>query len=219
MRVKKPIEQFAGASGIAKLAHAALGFRAHSGWAAMVVIAGNIRSPIVVRRSTVELANPRIPRPVQPYHGAQKMELKEAKAYIAGFTQEAENLATQEIQVAMKKLRKESYQVVACGIVTGSGRPAPTVEAALASHPLLHTAKGELFRGAVIRAAKRCRLPVYAIREKTALSIGADKLGFNLVTLQSNLTELGRSFGPPWGQDQKFASLVAWLALTDQAKS
>jgi hypothetical protein len=201
------------------MARAAFGFRAHSGWAAMVVIAGNIRSPIVVRGSRVELANPGIPRPVQPYHAAQEMKLNEAEAYIAGFAQVAENLATQAVRVVLGELREEGYLAVGCGIASSSGRPIPTVEAALASHPLLHTAEGELFRGAITRAAKRWRLPVYAVREKTALSIGVEKLGFNLVTLQSHLRDLGRSIGPPWGQDQKIASLVAWLALTDQAKT
>lgn len=174
---------------------------------------------MVVRRSKVELANPEIPRPVQPYHAAQEMKLDEAEAYIAGFAQAAENLATQAIRIVIQELRKEGYLAAGCGIVSGSGRLIPTVAAALASHPMLHTAEGELFRGAITRAAQRCRLPVYAIREKTALSVGADKLGFNLVTLQSRLTEMGRPIGPPWGQDQKIASLVAWLALTDQAKT
>lgn len=200
------------------MARVAIGFRAHSGWAAMVVLAGNIRSPMVVRRSRLELANPGNPCPVQPYHAAQKMELKEAEAYIAGFTQAAENLATQAIRIVIQKLRKEGYQAAGCGIVSGSGRPIPTVEAALASHPWLHKAEGELFRSAVIRAAKRCRLPIYGVREKLALSMGADKLGFNLVTLQSHLADLGRSIGPPWGQDQKLATLVAWLALLETSK-
>lgn len=181
----------------------------------MVAVAGNDRLPIVVGRSRIELAGPGIPRPVQPYHGAQNMDLKEAEAYITGFADEARNLATRVIRVAIKELRKEGYLAVGCGIVTGSSRPTPTVEAALASHPLLHMAEGELFRGAIIRAAKLCRLPVYGIREKMALSMGADKLGFNLVTLQSHLADLGRSIGPPWGQDQKLATLVAWLALAD----
>jgi hypothetical protein len=31
--------------------------------------------------------------------------------------------------------------------------------------------------------------------------------------MQSRIAALGRGIGPPWTQDQKFAALVAWLAL------
>jgi hypothetical protein len=172
----------------------------------------------VVSRRRIDLADPKIPRPVQPYHAAQQMKLKDAEAYIGRFTEEADEFATQAIQTAIQELRKESYHVVACGIVIGSGRTTPTVEAALASHPLLHTAEGELFRNAIIHAAERCGLLVSRVREKEALAVGAEKLGFHLERLQSHLTDLGRSMGPPWGQDQKLASLMAWDALADAAK-
>lgn len=204
--------------GNTKLAAAALGFRAHSGWAAMVAVAGPIESPEVVSRCRIELADPKIPRPVQPYHAAQEMELKEAEAYIGKFTEEAKDFATQAVRAAVQELQKEGYQVAGCGIVTGSGRPTPTVEAALASHPLLHTAEGELFRNAIIHAAEKCRLPVCRVREKEALASSAEKLSLPVERLQFLIAELGRSIGPPWGQDQKLAALVAWLALAVPAK-
>jgi len=31
--------------------------------------------------------------------------------------------------------------------------------------------------------------------------------------LQSRIAVLGRGIGPPWTQDQKYATLVGWLAL------
>jgi hypothetical protein len=33
--------------------------------------------------------------------------------------------------------------------------------------------------------------------------------------VQKRLLELGRPLGPPWTQDQKYAALVAWMALAD----
>jgi hypothetical protein len=32
-------------------------------------------------------------------------------------------------------------------------------------------------------------------------------------------TELGRGFGAPWSQDEKFATLAAWLALAKPMKN
>src|SRR5437762_12413779 len=164
MMMKRPGHAPGTPKGRARLSPAALGFRAHSGWAAVVAIAGPIKSPEVVGRRRIGLADPKIPRPVQPYHAAQEMELKDAEAYIGKFTVEARNFATQAIHAAIRELRSEGFQAIGCGIVSGSGRPAPTVEAALASHPLLHTAEGELFRNAIIHAAERCRLPVHGVR-------------------------------------------------------
>jgi hypothetical protein len=43
-------------------------------------------------------------------------------------------------------------------------------------------------------------------RASIILGIGNDEL-------KGRLTELGRQLGPPWREDQKLATLVAWLAL------
>jgi len=37
--------------------------------------------------------------------------------------------------------------------------------------------------------------------------------------LMRRVTELGRSFGAPWSQDEKFATLAAWLALAAKYSS
>ena len=53
---------------------AALGFRAHSGWAALVVVAGDPRAPEVVLRERIEMADPELPGSKQPYHAAEELE-------------------------------------------------------------------------------------------------------------------------------------------------
>jgi hypothetical protein len=194
-------------------AHATLGFRAHSGWAALVAVAGPARSPEVIDRRRIELADPEIPRPVQPYHAALKLDLKEAEVYVKHFADRARLLAKQAVRAAIGGLRERGYEVVGCGIPLGSGRPAPSVETALSSHPMLHTAEGELFRGALKNAGESCGLHVMGVKEKELIARGATELGFSLDDLRLRLAEMGRPVGPPWGQDQKLATLVAWLAL------
>lgn len=191
----------------------ALGFRAHSGWAAMVGMSGSGQSPRVVGRSRIELADPRIPRPVQPYHAAQKMELPEAGKYLTRFANDARRLAGLALQVARDRLLEEGYEVVACGMPLGSGRTVPSLQATLASHPLVHTAEGVLYRDAITSAAEALGLYVLAIPERDLLSRGAAELDFSINQLRFCLKEFGRPLGPPWGQDQKLAALAAWLAL------
>ncbi len=192
---------------------AALGFRAHSGWAALVVVAGSPRSPAVIDRRRIELVDPRTPGGKQPYHAAERLDLKKAEELVRRCTDEARRLARQALRTAMDDLREKGHDVVGCGILLGSGRPATTLAATLASHALIHTAEGELFRDVLARASDHCGLPVMGVRERELYVRGAAELRIPGDELQRRLTEMGRPLGPPWTQDEKHAALVGWLAL------
>ncbi|MGD0695282.1 MAG: hypothetical protein ABSB82_10550 [Terriglobia bacterium] len=195
---------------------AALGFRAHSGWAALVAIAGSIKSPAVVARRRIELADPKLPRPVQPYHMAREMALEEAAEYLKRFAEDSQRLAQQALREVIDHLREGGYRVIGCGIPTGSGRLPGSLESILASHPAVHTAEGELFRKVLARAGEKLRLPVLQVRERELLERAATELDMSVKDLERQLTELGQPVGPPWGKDQKLAALVAWTALAAQ---
>ena len=211
--MKQRLAPSAKSSRAAAVTPAALGFRAHSGWAALVAIGGPIESPSVIDRRRIELADPKTPRPVQPYHMAREMGLKEAAQYLKRFAHDSKLLAQQALRDEIDRLREGGYRVVNCGIPTGSGRLPATLEATLASHPAVHTAEGELFREALIRACESLWVPVLSIGERYLLERGAKDFKISVKDLHGRLTELGQSVGPPWGQDQKLAALVAWLAL------
>ena len=89
----------------------------------------------------------------------------------------------------------------------------------LASHPLLHTAEGRLFRDALVQASKHCRLPAFGVKEKEIYARGTAELGLPADDLKARLTEMGLGIGPPWTQDEKLSALVAWLALAAATKS
>src|SRR6059036_3705180 len=87
---------------------AAIGLRAHSGWAALVAVAGspespvvldrrriviglhgawdraisNLDSPVVLDRRRIEIADRSIPGSVQPYHAAQELGLGRAEKFL-----------------------------------------------------------------------------------------------------------------------------------------
>lgn len=193
---------------------AALGFRAHSGWATLVVVAGSRRSPAVVDRRRIELADPSVPGSKQPYHAAEGLALKKAEELVRRCADEARLRARRSLRAVIADLRESGHDVVGCGILLGSGRPATTLAATLASHPLIHTAEGELFRDALTHASERCHLPVTGVRERELFARAAAELGVSEDELGRRVTELGRSIGPPWRQDEKHAALVGWLALT-----
>src|SRR5439155_15650698 len=138
---------------------AALGFRAHSGWAVVVAIAGSPRSPRVVDRRRVELADPDKQASKQPYHAAEGLDLKKAEELVRRATEDAQRLARQGLRAVIDDLHAGGHQVIGCGIVLASGRPATTLAATLASHALIHTAEGELFRNVLVRSGEHHDLP------------------------------------------------------------
>jgi hypothetical protein len=192
---------------------AAIGFRAHSGWAAMVAVTGEPRRPAVIERRRVELADPAVPGSVQPYHAAEPMKLDDAEAFINGCIERTGLLAKRALRAALDDLQQIGYEVIGCGILLASGRPLPGLTAILASHALIHTAEGELFRDALKHASRESRLPVTAVKEREVYERAAAELATSTGELQSRITEMGRAIGPPWRQDEKLAALIAWLAL------
>ena len=166
MSAKGTIRNSRECAGSVAQTRATVGFRAHSGWAALVAVAEPVRLAVVIDRRRVELADLKVPRPVQPYHAAQELELKEAEKYVKHFATQAKLLAQRALRDVIDHLKAANYLVVGCGIPLGSGRPATTLEATLASHSMLHTAEGELFRNALIQASEHFQLPVAGIRER-----------------------------------------------------
>ena len=191
--------------------HAAVGFRAYSGWAALVVVAGLPHSPAVIERRRIELVEPGIPR--QPYHAAEKLDLQEAGELVRRCAHRARLLARRALRGVVTDLQRKGHDVVGCGLLLSSGRPATTLAATLASHALIHTAEGELFREALAHAGKQCHLRVTGVKERELFAQGESQLRLPAGELQHRVSELGRLVGPPWRQDEKYAALVGWLVL------
>ena len=179
----------------------------------LVAIAGPLRSPLVVDRCRIELVDTRTSASKQPYHAAQKLNLKEAAKLIKRSSEGANRLAKQAVRRAVAALQTKGHDVISGGIVLASGQPLPALAEILASHARIHTAEGELFRSALIHASKQCNLPIAGVRERELFARGAAELQISAGELRQHVTEMGRSVGPPWGQDEKNATLVAWLAL------
>jgi hypothetical protein len=144
--------------------------------------------------------------------------LKEAEKLIQRCADSTRQLALSAVRAALGDVRRQGYEVVGCGLLAGSGRPLPRLEAILASHPLLHTAEGEFFREALSQVGEKCGLPVTRVRERELVECAASALRLPVGKLNRCIAELGKAIGPPWAQDQKQAALVAWLALAAASK-
>lgn len=195
---------------------AAVGFRVHSGWAALVALAVTKGTPAVLLRERVHLVETFSYKFRQPYHTAKRLAPDEGRAFVSHVQAEARRFAFSAIHNAAAKLKAEGCELTRCGLLLASGRPLPDLPHILASHALIHTADGELFREALLHASSRCGLESLKIKEKDLLNAAPQILHLKASTLESRVKELGRPFGAPWSQDEKFASLAAWLALVSK---
>jgi hypothetical protein len=198
---------------------AAVGFRVHSGWTALVAVCVEKGAPRVLARERVQLVETFTYRFRQPYHTAEKLPLGEAREFVARVEKDAEQLAYRAIHGMHSELQKQDVTLARCGLLLASGRPLPGFENILASHALIHTADGELFRKALLHACARCGLGTKSVREKELLDSAKKTLRVQPAVLLRRVTELGKPFGAPWSQDEKFAALAAWLALVSEPSS
>lgn len=180
----------------------ALGFRAHSGWAAVVAVGGTLKAPHILERRRITIADPQLAGSKQPYHAAAELPFSMAEASLRKALESSRALAAEAIRTSIEALRSQGHEAVACGLLLGSGKPLPELPAILASHPLLHTAEGQMFRDVLSWAVSACNLPVTAMPEK---QVPAASL--------SAIDKLGKTIGPPWTQDQKYATVAALMAL------
>jgi hypothetical protein len=192
---------------------AAVGFRVHSGWTTLVALSLEDGAPAVLVRQRPHLVETFTYEFRQPYHTAEKKPPNEARAFVSRLKSEARRLAFRAIHELQTSLQAKGYKLTRCGLLLASGRPLPVLPKILASHSLIHTADGELFREALLHATTRCGLKAVIIKERELLDSASRALHLKSGNLVRRVADLGRPLGPPWSQDEKLASLAAWLAL------
>jgi hypothetical protein len=176
---------------------AAIGFRAHSGWAAAVAVGGGK----VVDRRRVNLCDCLMPGSAQPYHAAARKPLHEAEAFLKRCADISAAMAEAALRRMSAELAAGGYQVHTCAILLGSGRASGDLAKTLASHPMIHTADGEFYRDTLREACRRCGLTVHGLKEREVRLRLAEAV------------EFGKGLGPPWREDEKLCTLAALSAL------
>ena len=187
------------------------GLKAHSGWAAVVVLGRQKDDVVVVDRGRIELVEDQWAR--QPYHAAEGLKSEVARDLVKRGIDAARRIAVREIRAALKRETDRKNEVKACAVLVGSPMPDWSVDEILAVHFRMHKAEGVLFRDALVQAAKECKIKAVEIPEKELLNHAEHKLKTPANKLTAQLSALGKAAGPPWGKDQKEAALAALIAL------
>src|SRR5215510_4043086 len=187
------------------------GLKAHSGWAALVVVGERDGDLEVVDRRRIELVEDEWAR--QPYHAAEDLKPDAARDVVKRGVEAARRIAVREMRAAVKRERERENEVAACAVLVVDPMPDWSVEEILAVHFRMHKAEGVLFRDALVRAAKACGLKLVEIPEKMLTPHAERAFGSPASSLAKEIARLGKVAGPPWGKDQKDAALAAMVAL------
>ncbi len=145
---------------------AAFGFKAHSGWAVLVVLGIRNGDLEILERSRVELVEEEWAK--QPYHAAENLEPADARRTVKRGIDAAKRIALRELRSAVKRTGESGFEVRDCGLVVGNPMPDWSVEEILAVHFRMHKAEGVLFRDVLAKAADGCELRLVAVAEKFA---------------------------------------------------
>jgi hypothetical protein len=190
-----------------------LGIAPHSGWAAVVIIAGTAAAPRVLARERLELAEDRLIGSRQPYHAIEELPLPEARRCLARFEASAAGLAHAALERLLERVATDGAAARGAGILDSGGRSGTTLGAILASHALIHTAEGQHFRAALAKACEALGLAVTRIPQRELTARAAAVLRRPAAELAARVAALGRTLGAPWGADQKSAALLGWVLL------
>jgi hypothetical protein len=192
------------------------GFKAHSGWAALVVIGGPQDRPEVIERRRLDLVEAEWAK--APYHAAEELDIKEGRLLVRKGIQSAHAVAKRQMKELLKRHERLGHEVTASAVLMGAPMPDWSTDEILAVHFRMHKAEGVLFREALAEAARSCELQFVPVPEKQLSEFAARTLNTSANVLSKKLVKLGKEIGPPWGKDQKDSALAALIALHGDLK-
>jgi hypothetical protein len=155
-----------------------------------VLLDGAAAAPGYVARREIGLLPAGLPR--QPYHVAAGLELEAAEELVGQVERGAEEAAA-----AIAHSLSAGAAVLGVAVVVKAVSVPGGLAHVVRSHSWMHAAEGVLYREAVLAAARRCGWAAHALDLAT------------LPALDQQMTDLGRSAGPPWRRIEKDAARAA----------
>ena len=186
----------------------AAGFTIKSGWAAAVLIAGPVKTPVVLDTRRVEISDPGVPDAKQPYH-AGFGTARDAGDELKRLVSSVKSYGGKSVRAVLREYAKQAA-VRGAGVVVGSLIDPQTIGN---DHIRIHAMEGRLFREVVIEAAEQSGLKCAVVRERDLYEAAAKKLKLSEAAIRKTLTDIGRNVERGWRAEQKAAALSAWVLL------
>jgi hypothetical protein len=194
-----------------KKMQSAIGIRVKTGWATVVLLGGDPRSPSAMDRQVIELCDPAIPESRQPWHAAEELPEAEGKKVIERLKKVVVRTTNQAIKKVITNYRDSGKEIRGVCLVVGSDIDPLALKNA---HIRAHAFEGRLYRTAIEDALKSFGLSCSILVERNAYSKAAGILKRSEADLKRLIAGLGVSLKGPWRADEKMASLAAWTSLS-----
>ena len=191
----------------------AFGLKAHSGWAALVVVGRGDGEFVIVDRRRIELVEETWAK--QPYHAAEELNPIDARRVVRKGINSAKRIARREMLIATRRERRRQNEVIGCAVLVTDPMPNWSVDEILAVHFRMHKAEGVLFREVLSSGAKAANIELIEVHEKSLIANGCKALKKSEAELTKMIASLGKAIGPPWGKDQKESAVAAMIALQE----
>jgi hypothetical protein len=188
----------------------AIGLRAKTARAIVVVLGGSADSPTVLLKEEIRLADPKVPGTAQPYHEVMELPWEQSQRAVQRCARAIERVATKELARLIKQLTKDGAKVTGAGIVGAKDRDLARIGN---NHIRARAAEGVLFRAVLEFAAEKNGLKRRAFSDRDFAAITKAELGQKHSSVTRKIDELRRAVSPPWRTDEKQAALAAWLVL------
>jgi hypothetical protein len=190
----------------------AIAFKAHTGWAWGVVVAETDGGIEIAAKRRVTMLDTFETAAV--YHVGHERGLSADEARPIIDTAVRASLAAAKAAIAeLAASAGQRCSLDSAAILTGSGKPLPSLDAILRSHPLVHAAEGELYRDVLARACEASGLRVVRLPAKELQKRARSALSTSDSRMRAQLDAAGKASGRPWGAEHRECALAAWVAL------
>jgi len=190
-------------------ARVALGVRVKSGWAAALLLGGSRDAPRVLDVTRLELADPRTPASLQPYHAGFGTAQTDPRV-VRRLVRLVERVARRSCAALLGRYRAAGY-APRLAVVIGTSDTDP--ERITNAHIRIHALEGRLFRRVVQEALAAEGLRCESRLERDLLAGATEALGVPPAILKRRLAALKPAEAGPWRGEQKLAALGAWTLL------
>jgi hypothetical protein len=187
-----------------------IGFRAKTGKAIAVALAGSKKGPEFVGRWNVLLHDPEVSATYQPHHEVMELPWPEALRAVRPLERSIEKITASVLTELTRELKKQGFALYGVG---AAGSPDRDLTRIGNFHIRAHAAEGILFRRVIETAAEKLKLSRRSFSDRDISQKAPEYLNLTEEKVTGVLTAVGKIAGRPWRQDERIAALAAWLTL------
>ncbi len=189
---------------------AAVALALHAGRAVTVILRGTRRTPEMVLRHEIDLADPWITESRHPYHQALGPRSPEGERARRRGCQAARNSAQRAVRNLVSDMKSHGFEPHAGAIVVPS--IADPVHINAGAHAKAHAEEAKLYRQVVEDTLTTRGISVTIFLDAKLRGDAVKRLP-KQASIDAMLKTFSRAVGTPWRAPEKHASLAAWLVL------